>query len=123
MFLSPEEIDAHKTNCKIDVSKSDMFNFGMILISLLLSHTQNSFGNETTLSKRLEQIESKFGFNVYFILEKMTRLGEKDRMEWYEIEPYVNELNINLTKRSAQKLDFRQGTFQRITEPSKNPIA
>lgn len=46
LFLSPEEIRAHKTNNrKIDSHKSDIFNLGMILITLLMSQNEDIFGN------------------------------------------------------------------------------
>lgn len=52
--------------------KSDVFNLGTILITILQSGlATESF--EDHCERRLEEIQKRYGFNVYYILERMTR--------------------------------------------------
>ena len=56
-----------------------------MLVTVLLQNNKQHYANETLLERKLEEIEKIYGFNVYFMLEKMTRLEKSERMEWFEI--------------------------------------
>lgn len=73
-----------------------MFNCGVIFLRVLLKFVRvqplEVLENEHGLHRQLTSINKRFGFDVYEVLQRMTRIEPSERPDFYELNIQLEDL-------------------------------